>query len=379
MKRLITFSLFCSLSVPAMAQSSVTLFGVISDGVNFTSNDAGKHAYQMTSGGIQGTRIGLKGTEDLGGGLTANFFLADVFDNNSGKLAQGLIWGRLAYVGLDSKNFGSVRLGRQYDSVVDYVAPLTANGSWGGFLLAHPYDNDNTDTSNRANNTIRYQSPDIAGVRFGGTYSFSNATEFANNRETSVGGSYHHNGLSLGVAYLDADNPGNGSTGALTNTDSIFVAKHMDILGAGMNYAFGRALIGLVYTRTQLKDPVSSIYAGPLTLASGAPLDSLNFENFEISGSYQVTPALYVGAQYVFTQSSVASAEGKKSPDYHTAGFSIDYFLSKQTDVCLQGAYVKVDGDVSGTILDRAYVPESAGASSKTYQYVTRIGFRHQF
>ncbi|SEA66501.1 porin [Paraburkholderia sartisoli] len=379
MKRLLTLSIASTLSMPVFAQSSVTLFGIISDGLNYTSNDGGKHAVQLASGYIQGTRIGMRGTEDLGGGMKATFFLANIFDVNSGKLAQGLIWGRLAYVGLESSHFGSVTMGRQYDSVVDYVAPLTANGNWGGYLLAHPYDNDNTDTSNRANNTLKYKSVTISGFTFGGTYSFSNTPGFADNREQSVGAKYSYGPFTIGAGYLDASKPGNGTMGALTNTDSIFVANHMRTFGGGINYAIGAALLGFTYTRTDLEDPVSSIYVGSLSLASGVPLTYLRYENFELNGLYQFTPAFSVGAQYVYTESSESSAQNDARVHYHTAGVSADYLLSKRTDVNLQGAYMKVGGGTSGTILDRAYVPGSAGVSSNNHQFVIRLGLRHKF
>jgi Outer membrane protein (porin) len=110
----------------AHAQSSVTLYGIIDEGFNINTNSGGKHLYNLSSGVLQGSRFGLRGTEDLGGGLKAIFVLENGFDVNNGKLGQGgLMFGRQAYVGLSSQ-FGTVTLGRQYDSVVDYVGPLEA-------------------------------------------------------------------------------------------------------------------------------------------------------------------------------------------------------------------------------------------------------------
>ncbi len=77
----------------------------------------------MASGFAQGSRWGLKGTEDLGGGLKALFQLENGFNASNGKAAQGgLMFGRQAYVGLSDNQWGSVTLGRQYDSVIDYLA-----------------------------------------------------------------------------------------------------------------------------------------------------------------------------------------------------------------------------------------------------------------
>ena len=124
----------------AHAQSSVTLYGIIDEGLLFNNNAGGKHLYSMASGVMQGSRFGLRGTEDLGGGLKAIFTLENGFDVNSGKLGQGgLMFGRQAYVGLSSQ-YGTVTLGRQYDSVVDFVGPLEAGDQWGGYIAAHATD-----------------------------------------------------------------------------------------------------------------------------------------------------------------------------------------------------------------------------------------------
>ncbi len=73
----------------AHAQSSITLYGLIDEGLNFTSNAGGHNAYQLKSGDTYGSRWGLKGSEDLGGGYHAIFLLENGFDNNSGTLGQG--------------------------------------------------------------------------------------------------------------------------------------------------------------------------------------------------------------------------------------------------------------------------------------------------
>src|SRR6202000_920733 len=126
------------IAVAAHAQSSVTLYGLLDAGLAYKSNDAvGKGAtWRASSNAMSGSRFGLRGTEDLGGGLKAIFTLEGGFDVNNGKLGQGgLMFGRQAYVGLWSQ-FGTVTLGRQYDSVVDYVGPLEAGDQWGGYIAA---------------------------------------------------------------------------------------------------------------------------------------------------------------------------------------------------------------------------------------------------
>jgi predicted porin len=335
----------------------------------------------MQSGDVQGSRWGLKGTEDLGGGLKAVFQIESGFDVNNGKLGQGgLAFGRQAYVGVSDGALGTVTLGRQYDSLVDYLAQTTVNGNWGGYLFSHPYDNDNTDNTFRVNNTVKYTSATFAGFQFGGTYSFSNDTNFANNRQYSVGAQYTNGGLLIAAAYLQANNPSATANGAINNGgDENFVARRLQVFGAGVNYTLGAATVGFAYTNTYLTQPLSSAYVGPITPAGGATLSSLRFNNFEINAKYQFTPALYLGAMYDYTRVSFDATSGKSHPVFHLAGLMADYSLSKRTDVYVQGVYQHAGGDKTGSVLDVAYVPGAADVSSTSNQVVARVGIRHKF
>ncbi|NIE66941.1 porin [Burkholderia sp. Ax-1719] len=381
MKKLIIGAAVASVALPAFAQSSVTLYGVIDEGFDYTNNVKGGKVYELQSGYTQGSRWGVKGAEDLGGGLQAVFQLENGFDVNNGKLGQGgLMFGRQAYVGLASDRYGSVTLGRQYDSLVDYLAQTTANGSWGGYLFSHPYDNDNTDNTFRVNNTVKYTSPTFSGLQFGGTYSFSNDTNFANNRQYSVGMQYATGGLLLAAAYLQANNPSSSAIGAINNGgDENFLAARLRVIGAGLNYTFGSATVGFAYTNTLVQQPLSSGYVGAITPSGGATLSSLRFNNFEVNAKYQFTPVFFVGAAYTYTRTSFNASSGQLHPQFHTAGLMADYNLSKRTDVYVQGGYQHAAGDKTGSVLDVAYVPGADGVSSTANQLVLRAGIRHKF
>ncbi|MBN3845817.1 MULTISPECIES: porin [Burkholderiaceae] len=373
--------------VPARAQTSVTLYGVIDEGINYTNNAGRGHVYELASGLAQGSRWGLRGFEELGGGLKAIFQLENGFDLNSGRLEQGgRLFGRQAFVGLSSVPYGTLTFGRQYDSVVDYLAQTTANGSWAGELFSHPYDNDNTDNTFRLDNTVKYTSPSIGGFQFGGTYSFSNDTGFANNRAYSFGGQYAYGGLLVAAAYLQADNPGNGSNGAITANDAGFVATRMRVFGGGMTYTFGPATAGFVYSNSNYLDPTGNGYLGIAPLVPLVPvtppgvlLNSLKYQNFEVNGKYQISPMLFVGAQYVYTMETYDASNGGVKPRIHTFGLMADYNLSKRTDVYLQGEYQQLTGDSTLSILDYAFIPGTQSPSSTSKQVVVRAAIRHKF
>ncbi|MEX3765103.1 porin [Paraburkholderia phenoliruptrix] len=360
----------------AFAQSSVTLYGLIDEGIGFTNNSGGHKAWQMQSGWVAGDRWGVKGTEDLGGGYKAVFTLENGFDLNSGSLGQaGRMFGRQAYVGVQTDRFGSITAGRQYDSVVDYLAPLTANGGYAGWPFSHPYDNDNTDNSFRINNAIKYASPGYGGFRFGGTYALSNQSGgFANNRSYSVGASYTGGAFSVAAAYLQANNPGRNATGALSTDDTNFTAGRQRIWGLAGTYTWESATFGVSYTHTAVDNPTGSVYLGALP----AGISSLKFDNFEVNGRYQFTPALAALAMYTFTEGRFDANGGSSKPKWHQGGLMVDYLFSKRTDLYAQAVYQHASGG-TGSLFDSAYIAGSAGISSNSSQVLARVGIKHTF
>src|ERR1700753_2005436 len=102
---------FSAVSGIAYAQSSVLLYGIVDEGFQFNNNAGGKRQYYLASGELNGSRWGLRGSEDLGGGLKAILVLENGFDVNTGRLGQGgLEFGRQAYVGM-SGGIGTITLG----------------------------------------------------------------------------------------------------------------------------------------------------------------------------------------------------------------------------------------------------------------------------
>jgi GBP family porin len=376
-KAFLALGVLGTLAGTAHAQSSVTLYGLIDTGITYTNNQDGNKNLQATSGDINGSRWGLRGSEDLGGGLKAIFVLENGFNLDSGKLGQnGLEFGRQAYVGLSSEQAGAVTLGRQYDSVVDYLGPLAlTGGSYGGTQAAHPYDNDNLDNSFRVNNSIKYQSVNYGGFKFGALYGFSNdAGGFSTNRAYSVGASYQYGPLSAAVGYMELNNAGPtlNSGGAVT-ADATFSAGTQRTFGAGINYAFGPANAGFVYTQTHLFNAVGigSSAAGEtanVALSGGSAV----FNNYEVNGHYNLTPAWLVSGAYTFTDSRLDGV----SPKWNMVTLNTAYALSKRTDVYLQGVYQHVSNTGDSGI---TAVINGLSASSTDSQVEATIGIRHRF
>ncbi|MDR5814544.1 MULTISPECIES: porin [unclassified Caballeronia] len=370
----------------AHAQSSVTLYGIIDAGFVYTNNANGQKQYQMNSGNLQGSRWGLRGTEDLGGGLKAIFVLENGFNVFNGRLGQGgAEFGRQAYVGLGSTQFGTVTLGRQYDSVVDYTGAFEVGSQWASYFGAHPGDLDNLNNSNRVNNAVKYTSANYAGFTFGGLYSLGgNAGQFNRNQIWSVGAGYAQGPLQLGAGYLNVKDPnysffGNTPSSSATASNmaasrvysGFASAKTQQVISAGGAYTFGAATVGATYSNTQFKDVASE--AGTGLNPAGYTGGSGKFHNAEINFKYQLTPALLLGVAYDYTK-----GYGLGDAKYHQAMLGADYFLSKRTDVYLDGVYQHASGtDSTG----RSAVASINGLSpsSTTNQVAAIVGIRHKF
>lgn len=388
-KSLIAMAALSTFVGVAHAQSSVTLYGIVDDGFNFVTNSGGKHLYSLASGVMQSDRWGLRATEDLGGGLNAIFVLENGFDLNSGKLGQGgLEFGRQAYVGLSGK-YGGLLLGRQYDSVVDYVGRLEFGDTFGASITAHAGDVDNFNNTYRVNNAIKFKSANYGGLTFGGLYSLGGvAGQAGRNQIYSLGAGYTNGPLVLGVGYLNVRNPnvsffGNSTSGTVSSTTSnvsspVYAgfgsANTYQVLGVGGAYTIGAATIGATYSNIKFGN-LGASYASPFAGQTGT------FNNGELSFMYAFTPALLVGAAYDYTRGSQVS--GHSAAQYHQASLGIDYFLSKRTDLYAVGVYQHAAGDTLSTA-GTTIVPAVAAisgltASTNQNQLVVRAGIRTKF
>jgi general bacterial porin, GBP family len=384
MKKLIVLS-FASLGVAAAttahAQSSVTLYGLIDAGLMYTNNVSKSGTsgplWQATSGNINGSRFGFRGAEDLGGGLKAIFVLENGFNIQSGKLGQdGREFGRQAYVGISSTQYGAVTLGRQYDSLVDFVAPLSATaGSFGDTGFAHPFDNDNLNHSVRMSNAVKYASNNYAGFKFGTLYSFSNSTNFSQNRAYSFGASYAYGPLNIAGGYLQT----NGSNSAANTAGAIDTAEstangtggfqvgsgRTRAFGGGAGYAFGPAQVGFVYTHSQYVN----------TASFGLNDGSMHFDNFELNGKYALSPSVSLGLADTYTRGHLSGATTfGDDPKYNQVNAQAVYSFSKRTDVYAEAMYQHAIGNKFV-----AFINTAGGASSTANQVVGTVGIRTRF
>jgi general bacterial porin, GBP family len=381
----------------AHAQSSVTLFGLVDTGLVYQNNvretagsatSPGHSAWSMQSGNVFTSRWGLRGNEDLGGGLSAVFWLENGFNVDTGAAKNGGdLFGRQAWVGLRSAEYGTVTLGRQYDFMVDYIAPMSATGSgFGGNLASHVYDNDNLNNDLRLNNSVKFSSASFGGFKAGAMYGFSGEPGgFSNNSAYSLGTSYTYGPFNVAAAYLQinraaqpalANASGTVSTG---DGDQLTTGGSQQIYGAGAQYKFGKSSVGVLWTHS-VTDNVTGIWQGGSTSTGALVGNYVKFDNFEVNGRYFVRPDFSLGASYTYTTGGFGGA-GKgytsASPHWNQVMAQADYLLSPRTDIYLEGVYQRVGGGNGNGAFDASVY--SLTPSSGDQQVVVAVGVKHRF
>ncbi|MDR5816198.1 porin [Caballeronia sp. LZ033] len=383
-KTLIIAGVLGAFAASAQAQSSVTLYGTLDAGLVYANNEHGHSNWGEGSGSLSDTYFGLKGVEDLGGGLHALFKLESGFNINNGRYTESnTMFNRQAYVGLQHDQFGTLTLGRQYDSVVDYLGPFSEAGAgFGNNLSAHPFDNDNLDHSFSIKNSVKYQSVNYAGFKFGGLYGFSNdAGQFSNNRAWSAGASYGNGPLNAAAAYLQVNNSPNnlnaaGAVSAGQGNNANLTAELQRTFGAAVNYTYGPATVGFVWTNTHFDNLIAGAQGGT---SVAIPDDAnLHLNNFELNGRYMLTPALSLNAAYTYTDGKVSGAHGSGDPKWQTVSLQADYMLSKRTDVYLEGVYQHASGQLGDAGANVAMI-NTLSPSSTGNQVAATVGLRHRF
>ena len=349
----LALSLICS---SACAQSNVTLYGILDIGMSHASDVGGGSQNLVDSGVMQGSRLGFKGAEDLGGGLSALFVLEQGLVLNSGALGQGgLVFGRQSWVGLSDRSLGTLSLGRQYDFMWDSLVPFTNATLLGGGYVNNPLDNDRT-AGQRLNNSIKYTSPKWSGFSFGAMFAPSQTpgTSQGSSPSRSVGANYTQGNLSLGTAYTQVD-------GATLNVQSLVGSSQAYTLGGKRNSVAGMGGSYRLNEQFLLHGMVTrSEFEGNTSSANGT------FKNYFGGVVYQPTSFWKLGVDLNNTKLLNAS--------YKQVALTADYRLSKRTDVYAQVVTQRADGAANA----KANIFILGGASGRD-QSVVRFGLRHSF
>jgi predicted porin len=335
-KSLVALAVLGGLAAAASAQTNVTIYGVADVGISRSDNGTLKNT-TLDSGIQSGSRIGFRGTEDLGGGLSAIFTLENGFNIDNGTLGQsGRLFGRQAFVGL-SGGFGALKFGRQYNPirpVVETVDPF-------GLGLAGNAANVFNVYGDRADNTVNYATPNLGGFSGQLAYSFGEvAGSTSTGRQLGLSAGYASGPVFASLAYHNqnlataagADN-GTSKTTLLAGTYDFGIAK------AHLAYAWNKG-------------------------NTAAGVDNIDTRDLLVGATVPVGGAGAVLASYQRKNDKLTSDR-----DSNVWALGYTHNLSKRTN--LYTSYARFRNDVLATLGGAA----SAGADPSTFN----VGIRHKF
>ena len=369
MKQGTVFAVLSAASAPVLAQSSITLYGVVDANIEYVSHYSSIAPTQpgfpgpahskigMTPGGLSGSRWGIRGTEDLGRGMKALFVLENGFGSDDGKLQQGgRIFGRQAYVGLQSDSVGAITLGRQYTTIFSALADFSPTR----YGVQYEPIAMQLGLNYRSDNVIKYVGK-FWGVTAGGYWSFGNGVAGAGEvagqfrRDTGYGASLSYSGGPFGATVVyDQYNPTLSAT-------------------TGATGAFRKVALAASYET----GPVKVMGGYRWGLNKGTTDATLLRDNYYwIGANYQATAALGLTLAYYYDDIRNVAGFNVKNPWQVT--FIADYAFSKRTDVYLTTAYSKNSGlnfDTSAISFANAYYL-GAGADN---MIGVAVGVRHRF
>lgn len=361
-------ALACAIATPALAHaqatgSSVTLYGVIDTGIEYVNHvgAAGQSVTRMNSlSGTVPSRWGLRGSEDLGGGMKANFALESGFAPDSGVSNQGnRLFGRQAWVGL-SGNWGQVSLGRQYTMLfwamldADILGPNTfGSGSLDAYI-----------PNARADNAIAYKGK-FGGLTLGATYSFG--------RDVANAGPSPAGTNCAGESAADHSACREWSALVQYETQRFGVAAAYDSIRGGAGAFGGLTRSGWSDDRLSLSGYVllanTKIGAGWLRRdneANPTPRSDLWYAG----ASYDITPAWNIAGQVFYLRYHHSD---NKAILYALRG---TYSFSKRTSIYATAGYINNDGQSALSVSNG-----SAGANPApgVSQMGAMVGIKHVF
>ncbi|XHO76683.1 hypothetical protein BCC0238_006258 [Burkholderia gladioli] len=321
----------------------MTLYGLIDTGISYVNHSAvgttgSAKRFKYDDGVAQGTRWGLRGSEDLGSGLKAIFLLENGFNTGTGAINQGgAMFGRQAYVGLSKNGIGSLTFGRQYTFSTDVLGNQYSAGTntVAGNYAYHINDFDQL-VNSRINNAVKFSSANFSGrhlrcpvrllepgrrvQRLGAGERLDRflaclqlRPELRGGRLLDRRGLHRHqlperrSPFPTSIANVAAGGTGGG--------------KDLRTFGVGTRYQLANAALFALYTNTRIE---------ALNGATTA-LDAV-----DVGGRYNFTPALAGGLAYTYTRMHDAFGG-----HWNQVDASLDYALSKRTDVYLLAIYQK--------------------------------------
>ena len=341
-KSLLALAVLGAFAGAAQAQTNVTIYGSIDAGIRHVDNvnAAGDSQTTMGSNGTYNSnRIGFRGTEDLGGGLKANFQLETGFNSGTGALDNGAdrLFNRTAIVGL-AGNWGALNLGHQYSVSFDTIGmydPMTYK--YTGII---PLAGQGGLT--RLSNSVKYVGKfDAVTVR--AQYGLGETEgDFSANSTIALGAAYSAGGITVAGAYTGGERAVGGVQQDLTNWT----------IGAAYATSAFRGAAGIADNSQE----------------QGAGVADVDTTNWWLGGSYNLSPTTALSAAFYRTDSEQGALEAERDLFI----ISATYALSKRTNLYAAIDHSRYDGTAA---LDGRF----AAIAPRDKQTGFSVGVNHLF
>lgn len=307
-KSLVALAVLSTVGAGAFAQSSVTLFGVADVNARYSDNGSAK-LYSLSQDGIASSRLGVRGVEDLGGGMRASFWFEGAMNPDTGT-PGGQTWQRRSTVSLTS-GFGEVRVGRDYTPTfwnLTMFDPFGTNGV-GAYSNIHASNGAAGQTANligpvastatasnpagnlqtlvRANNSIGYFLPGNLGGIYGQAMVAANEASPVNgNKYFGARVGYMAGPLNVAASY------GQTTVQPVAGDDSV---QNFNVAGS---YKLGNLTAMAQYGRFSLASTDFTNYLIGGTFGMGALTFKASYSSFENSSTAADATQIAAGVQY---------------------------------------------------------------------------------
>lgn len=385
-KSLIAVAALSALAGSAMA-ADVQIYGRIDTGLRYTQVDYDKAGYddktsfEMSSGNYSGNRVGIKGSEDLGNGMTVGFVLENGFDSDDGSFDSNEdLFGREAMVYLEG-DFGKVGFGRM--GILNSTAGSFAIGNFTPWGTGWGAVGDQSlifgaSIGSRWDNMISYRSPEFAGFQIHAQYSFGANTyededtkglkyyegKTTTDRYYGIGATYKNGGLNL-IGIVDSVNEKHISGDDPDDTLRVTI---------GGSYDFGvvKPYVSAAYFKDATMKSWLESYASGGTPAIKTYLSG-DWDGYGVivGGSAPLvggTAHMTIGYMDAEEQNKVTNNIGADLTRY-TFAIGYEYPLSKRTTVYADAGYFKDEFDWG----------KNGGDSVEPEGYQAAIGLCHKF
>lgn len=381
-KKIIALAVAGLVSGVAFAQTNVTVYGVLDVGYLYSKSDNLKFN-GLASGGLNGNRIGFRGTEALGNGLNAVFqaefgFSADQFDSKSTSAGGAAISNvRNSWVGLQHANYGTLTLGRQNSVAYDWIAKGYASDITG----VHPSNyllGDSSvafaqlNSSDRVNNSVKYQSPNWNGFEVRAIYGFgevigttANPGDASDAGRYGIGAAYKNGPIDVALIYQGIAKDGTQDT--LTQKDG-----SVNGWSIGGSYDFKVVKLFAQYQMESNKKKNEVVYNQAGTKFTTYDTDK---DAWTIGGRVPVGKAGTVIVEYVNAKADYNTA-GRADGKAWGWGLGYEHAFSKRTVGYTSLSYINNDNTTA------AFGKNVKGDTVGVYDENSRafnIGVRHSF